>query len=365
MPKFSADFVKDFADELSKEGFDKQPGFFSEDPRAGLSDAQNDAVEGMKYRLDRYSIELEKGGVSAERLTEISKEVFIIACGSTKSTDECIKFAQQCGLDKDPNFLNNFSKDDPTLNPLTAAVAGGRKDNVAGLVEAGANPNEKSPETGNTAAHFAVELGVDKKMMGTLIDAGVEINAENKVGMTALDIANVGGKDSAKLADFIEGKGGQKGSFQEKFSKALAGEGEDQGDKNKELFESIRRVDLSAVRQEIAHGADVNASENGVTAVQAAVNTGRTDIVGVTAFQAEIDTRRNLTNGNEDLIREAQVMGDQKSQVHVGVEVATETVLFSSQISEEISKREELLKKYNVGGSRSSDRSSGGAAMSA
>ena len=85
----------------------------------------------------------------------------------------------------------------------------------------------------------------------------------------------------------------------------------------------------------------------------------------VTAFQAEIDTRRNLTDGNEDLIKEAQVIGDQKSQVHVGVEVATETVLFSSQISEEISKREELLKKYNVGGSRDSDRSSGGAAMSA
>ena len=82
----------------------------------------------------------------------------------------------------------------------------------------------------------------------------------------------------------------------------------------------------------------------------------------VTAFQAEIDTRRNLTDGNEDLIKKAQVIGDQKSQVHVGVEVATETVLFSSQISEEISKREELLKKYNVGGSRDSDRSSGGAA---
>lgn len=100
MQKFSADFVKDFAEELSTECFDKQPRFFSEDPRAGLSEAQNDAVEGMKYRLDRYLIELEKGGVNAERLTEISKEVFIIACGSTKSTEECIKFAQQCGLDK-------------------------------------------------------------------------------------------------------------------------------------------------------------------------------------------------------------------------------------------------------------------------
>ncbi len=326
MQKFNAADVKKFSEELLKTGFSKT-GLFSKDPAADRNDAQNDIVEAMKYRLSRYSSELDRGTLSDERLTHIACEVFIVSFASTKSVAESIKFAEKCGINSDPNFLNNFSKDDPELNPLNAAVVGGDTKKVASLVEAGANPNAQSAQTGNTTAHFAATLGVSEKMMSVLVEAGADLNRENNAKMTALDCAKIGHK---AVAGFIEKQGGKKGSFQTIFSKAISGQsGSEVETKEQKLGDAIDQGKVQETQYLIASGANVNASIDGQSFVQKAVNTGNISMVAVVADKADIETKRNINSGSDELQQIARVIGALQSQVNSSDEKVPHKAVFS------------------------------------
>ncbi len=340
MPKFSAADVKKFSEELQESGFSKT-GFFSKDPAANRNDAQNDVVAGMQHRLSRYSSELDRGGISDERLTHIAQEVFVISCASTKSVAASISFAEKCGLNNDPNFLNNFSKDDPTLNPLNAAVVGGDAKKVSDLVEVGANPNVPSEKSGNTTAHFAAALGVSEKMMQTLVDVGADLNRENNGNMTALDCAKIGGHTA--LAGFIEEQGGKKGSFQSKFAKTLSSQDGEEETKEQKLGKAIDEGKVQEAQYFIGKGANVNASENGQSLTQRAVNSGNISVVEAVASRADIRTKENLNAGSEVLVEVARGVGPQQSQVHSGIEEAPNKTVFSwVEMLEERKKRQEL-----------------------
>jgi ankyrin repeat protein len=146
---------------------------------------------------------LEKAKKIEEKLAKLSKEIFITACASTKPIKEVLEFHEKCNLGV--KGLNEFGESG--LNPLTAAMAGGRSfDDLGQILDKGADINFKSP-LGNNAAHFAVMLGLDTRMMEFLIKRGVDINAKNFIGLTPRDMAKMNKNEA--LDKFLETKGGE------------------------------------------------------------------------------------------------------------------------------------------------------------
>lgn len=293
----SAEFdVQKFASELE---FDHK----------GLNRDQKALVEGMQHRLQGYQKEMGKGGVSEERTSEIAREVFIISCASTKSMDKCLAFYEKAGLDTGNN-LNNFSKDDPSLNPLAAALAGGRdKKEIGALVDAGADVNFKS-EKGNNLAHFAAAIGVTKDVIGFLIDKfAVDINAENKAGMTARDVAGVVGK--AELVEILKKKGG-------KFGSVVDGKDEGQISKNEELAKAVSRGDLIETNYDIARGADPNARVGGTTIAQTAVNTGNIAVASSVIYGATVATKEAIHGETDSMKGIVENVGSKQTRLNAG-----------------------------------------------
>lgn len=300
--KISIEDVKKFANSLE---FDYK----------GLNKDQTAIVKGIEHRLEKYCKELEKGGVNEERLSDIAREVFIASCASTKDMKECLKFHEECGFGVEE--LNNFSKDDKSLNPLSAALAGGRdQKEMKQLIDVGADVNFKS-ESGNNLSHFAAAIGVEKKMMKFLIDEGVEINAENKYGMTAMDVASLSG--NAPLAELLHDKGGKMGSLLSGVARGMRGDSaEGKKTKEEELSEAISRSSLTETNALISEGANVNTVVNGSSALQQAVNTGNVAIASTVSYQANIYTKENVRGETAMMENIVDHVGSEQTQVGQG-----------------------------------------------
>lgn len=301
--------------------FSDQPGINLKDVKkfaeglqfdyAKLNKDQTAIVQGMEHRLEKYSKEMAKG-VGEERLGDIAREVFIISCASTKPMAECLQFHQKCGFGVED--LNNFSKDDPSLNPLAASLAGDRdKKEMKQLINAGAEVNFKSA-TGNNLAHFAAAIGVEEKMMKFLVDEGAEINAENKYGMTARDIASLGGyKD---MASCLEKNGGKMGSMLQDVVKSIRGEGSAHKSKEEQLSEAVTHGDVAGANAMISSGADVNAiAKDGRSILQQAVDSGNVAMASTISYHSNITTKSRVRGENATMETIVDHVGSAQTQI--------------------------------------------------
>lgn len=146
-----------------------------------------------------------------ERIAQVSHEMFVVACASNIPMEQVLEIRREVELDD--RYLNDATKDG--LNPLAAALAGGRSEKELDLlIKEGADVNFKTPD-GNNAAHFAVMFGVSDKILEHLIkEHKVDINAKNAAGLTPLDMALIKQEEQGKessLVDVLRKNGAQLG----------------------------------------------------------------------------------------------------------------------------------------------------------
>ena len=112
---------------------------------------------------------------------------------------------------------NPDSPDHEGMSPLCIAAREGNVEAIRILVGSGADPNSRSPITGNSPLHFAVlsnQFGAAK----ALLEANADANATNAGGIAALHLAAATGKlDILRLlldrgADVNSGQGTELGT---------------------------------------------------------------------------------------------------------------------------------------------------------
>lgn len=306
--KLSRESVAKFGEELLKD--------FKSRKYSKLNSDQKAALEAMQHQIKQYLKELEKQGRNSEKnLPEIAHEIFVIACASEMPIEAVEQFFMECGfgvLD-----LNKFNKSGK-FNALAAALVGGRnKKFLKWLIALGANVNFKSPD-GNNMAHIAAMFGLGKDVMEFLIEEGVDINAQNNEGMTALDISML--RIDRELVGFLRengAKAGLKDLFAEKSEAEKNAEKEKinaEKDDNKEvskeeqLHDAILKGDVATVSSLIFEGANVNAMQNGETILQTAVRAGNWSITEKVADRATTTTKENIrgaSNAVDEMIDNA------------------------------------------------------------
>jgi len=189
LENFAVRLLEDFQNRIASGGLDK------------LSVEQAGQLVKMPYQLKQLLAGIKSK--NQEKIAEVAQQLFIIACASQVPLEDVLKFKEDAKLDD--KVLNDFGPGNKgELNPLAAALAGGRKAaELEQLIKAGADLNFRSPE-GNNAAHFAVMLNVDAATLQLLIDHGVDINASNKFGLTPFDLALIKQAESGVESPLIE-----------------------------------------------------------------------------------------------------------------------------------------------------------------
>ena len=163
-----------------------------------------------KYNPIKAAQKQLKKNENQKKLKEIAGELFVASCASTKKTlEQSLEFHKKCGLGA--LELNKFSKLD--VNPLVAILASGKTPEQLDkfLKIEGVEINAKSEISGNTAAHFAVALGVEKDVFKTLIENQLDLNVKNKSNLTVLDLAVLKGDE--KTAKFLLENNAKSGVF--------------------------------------------------------------------------------------------------------------------------------------------------------
>ncbi|MBM5783115.1 MAG: hypothetical protein FJ368_06845, partial [Pelagibacterales bacterium] len=165
-----------------------------------------DTTKDNSYKNKRTVKREQRKNERQAKLKEVSGELFIASCASSKSVEESLKFHKKCNLGVEE--LNKFNKN--AVNPLVALMASGKdsKELDKFLKTAGVDINHKD-KNGNTILHMAASIGLDKNAFEVLIKNGANINAKNDFGMTALDVAAIKGDE--KVAEFLLQKGGKSG----------------------------------------------------------------------------------------------------------------------------------------------------------
>jgi ankyrin repeat protein len=103
--------------------------------------------------------------------------------------------------------VNVNLRDEDGFTALIFAAHSGNTETVKLLLNRGADANAKSQLLGYTALMNAAGFG-DIRMLKALLDRGARINERNDDGVTALTIAEEGGK--ASNASFLREHGGRK-----------------------------------------------------------------------------------------------------------------------------------------------------------
>ncbi|KAF7954398.1 hypothetical protein EAE96_005521 [Botrytis aclada] len=196
---------------------------------------------------------------------------------------------------------------------LYMAIRQGRKEVVALLLEAGANPNVFAKSCSNTALQEAVQRG-DKAIIDLLIQNGADINAlSNSRSGTALQEAVKTG-DKVIIDLLIEMGAEINASADTRSGTALQ--------------EAVRRANNSVIMQLLQLGADANAPaiqgsgwcDNPGLAIQVAVETGNQTILDMLLLAgADFKVPANATcgtplqeavrNGNESMVKQLIDLG--------------------------------------------------------
>jgi ankyrin repeat protein len=221
--KSNFDFLKEFAEKLAInfESFDLN----------NLTPQQRAIVEKMPHKLKQilaeivYLQKLHKENIEdpeelakqekrEERLEEIAKDLFVVACASTIDMKEVLEFKAQIlnrFVIEERSLMNDERPILEGLNALRAALAAGRNfDDLQLLINEGANPNFKNKD-GENIAHFIVELGLSKEYLDFAVTVGVDINLKNIHGDTPLDLAMRAGRED--LAQTLIARGGKSGKI--------------------------------------------------------------------------------------------------------------------------------------------------------
>jgi len=156
--------------------------------------------------------------------------------------------------------------------PLHHAALGGNKDITEMLLAKGADINAKV-NTGETALIIALQNG-HTDVARILLEKNADVNVKADNGVTALrEAKNRGYTDIVQLLESATHKADKK-----------AGEKESEpniSDKNAKLIQAAEDGNLPAAQTAPAKDADVNAKNNGKTALDMAKERGRTDIVQI------------------------------------------------------------------------------------
>ncbi len=110
-----------------------------------------------------------------DRVKAIAKEIFIISCASSKPLEKSMEFFDKCQLK--PEDLSKFGE--CGLSPLTAAMLSGKIEKMQGLIDRGANVNEKN-SYGFTARDFAEMIGEQKAVEVLKANGAKGINSEQQ-----------------------------------------------------------------------------------------------------------------------------------------------------------------------------------------
>ncbi len=102
--------------------------------------------------------------------------------------------------------LNKPDNDDHST-PLYFVLQYGGLKGIPWLLDHGADPNAKSGELGRTALHAAAARGCNDSILQMLIDHGVKVNAKDKVGSSALMIAEA--KKKKRVVEFLRNNSGK------------------------------------------------------------------------------------------------------------------------------------------------------------
>lgn len=130
-----------------------------------------------------------------DRVREITKEVFIISCASSKPLEKSLEFFDKCKID--PQHLSKFGE--CGLSALTASIMSGQSEKMQGLIERGVSVNEKNAY-GFTARDFAEMIG-DKKAVDVLKENGaIGINSQQRQQDEELQRQRNAEKESEKKA---------------------------------------------------------------------------------------------------------------------------------------------------------------------
>ena len=174
------------------------------------------------------------------------------------------------------------------LSALHSAAFGGQKEVVELLIEKGADVNAKN-DVGWTPLHNAAFSRYTRKRRFTvkgykeiaelLISAGADVNAKDKNGKTPLDVAINAEVAEKETADLLRKHGGKTG---EELSIHLA----------------AREGNTEAVKQHLAAGADVNATDEvGWTPLHRAVGPSHKEVVELLIAEgADVNTKGKYGN---------------------------------------------------------------------
>ena len=155
------------------------------------------------------------------------------------------------------------------VDSLVGAVARGDMAVLRARLSSGANPNtsDDSKVKGWTPLMEAAYSG-NVEATRLLLDAGAKIDAKNKFGATALDVAVLGGK--TQVAEFLRSRG----------AKGTQGTQGIQANAQGDFINAASKGYLSLVKALLAAKADVNAKDyDGETALIAAAAQGHADVV--------------------------------------------------------------------------------------
>ncbi len=180
-----------------------------------------------------------------EKLKEVSGELFIASCASTKSVEDSLKFHKKCNLGVEE--LNKFNKNG--VNPIVAILASGKdvKELSKFLKVSGVDVNYKDKD-GNTALHNAAAMNMDKKFLEVLVEHGANVNAKNNFGLTAFDVAAIKGDE--KSAAFLLEKGGKSGLAEKIPDLGEQKEDEAKDQKNQKMQEMLKKIKEVAKKEE-------------------------------------------------------------------------------------------------------------------
>ena len=173
----------------------------------------------------------------------------------------------------DPTIVNSVAKSG--LTPLMASAWGGKIDNAIYLVEHGAKLDSVS-EKGATALHYAVLRG-HWQIAKYLLQQGANANqcVNGYPGLTPLCLACQKGFETVVEVLLDAGADMDRESRDGSFP----------------LFSAVRGGSLPVVKILIKRGADLNKRNNGQTARDAALRSGRGDIVGYIDFSPKVPRR--------------------------------------------------------------------------
>jgi ankyrin repeat protein len=225
---------------------------------------------------------------------------------------QAIRTNDLVGLRKLVTELGTDSEDGSGLTPLISATAFGTREAVGALLEAGANVKAQT-RSGLTALHVAWQ---DESIVRLLLDRGADVNAKTQLGATPLQLAASANGTEAVIALLLE-KGADPNA------------GEDRG--VTPLIAAAGVGNTAVAKRLLEHGADANAfalpggGQKTVTPLMGAAHNGDEEL---TRLLLARNPDVNATSpGNDGIVKNGPVVFGTLTALHMATADASPAVV--------------------------------------